>query len=264
MAQASFWRKQLIDLERRLADLKLERRVLRPYSLLLRQFRGSSSWLFCLLGLAILLFWNWKLLLATVTGVGAMLAVYGLQQKNWQAYWSQLERFFQSSHRQFTVAVGSGGVAALFTYIAASIWAESENRWLAMGAIFQGLGTLLTLLLLGWQIADFRSRDAESQFERLLGELTQADPLKRAIAVRQLTRLAVKGRLSASDREQLLEYFHLMLARESDKLLRNSLIESLQYLDNSQRLDLGQQPLKMPLTLERSSSKIGVRSRQPN
>jgi hypothetical protein len=254
VAQASFWRKQLIDLARGLADPKLERRVLHSFSW--RRLRGSSGWLLCLLGLIVLLFWNWKLLLATVTGVGAMLVVYLLQGWNWQVYWASIQRFFQSSHRQFTLAVGGGGVAALLTYMAASIWADSENRWLAAGAIFQGLGTLLTLLLLGWQIVDRGDRDRESQFDRLLGELTQTDPLKRAIAVRQLTRLASQERLSPSDRDRLTEYFHFMLSRESEKFVREALIDGIHGLELPPTLESKQQPLKMPLQLERSASRI--------
>ncbi|MBD2577423.1 ATP synthase subunit I [Oscillatoria sp. FACHB-1406] len=263
MAQASFWQKQSVDLARRLADLKLERRVLRGLNGLFSTLRGSQRWLFGGLGLALLIVWDWKLLLATAIGMGAMLAVYMLQQGGWQAYRSQLERFLRSSQRPFAFAVGSGGFAALLTYAATSMWAESENRWLAVGAIFQGLGTILTLVLLGWQICDRREGNWEDRFERLLGELTDNDPLKRAIAVRQLAQRAAKGKLSASDRETVIEYIQVMLARESSALVRKAAIESLQRLDAVRQRQLNQQPLPMPLAFDRLSRKMGARSSQP-
>jgi hypothetical protein len=234
VAPTSFWRKQLLDLVQELADFKLDHRVLRSSRLPSRLFHVSNRWLLGALGLLILIFWNWKLLLATGAGVGVMLAVYGLQQGHWQVYRSRLQQFFQSSHRQFTLAVSSGAIAALLTYTAASIWVDAENRWLAMGAIFQGLGTLLTLLLLSWQMLVRRSQDWENQFDRLLDDLTHSDPLRRALAVRQLTRLEVQGKLNSSDRDHLLEYFHVLLAREPEKLVRNSIIDALQRQDRLQ------------------------------
>ncbi|MDY7012610.1 MAG: hypothetical protein SVX43_03235 [Cyanobacteriota bacterium] len=256
MAPASFWRKQLLDLVQELADLQLDRRVFRADGFPSRLFRRSNRKLFGALALLVLILWNWKLLCAPGAGGGAMLAVYWLQQGRWPVYRSRLQRFFQSSHRPFAIAVGSGGLASLLTYTAASIWANAENRWLAVGAIFQGLGTLLTLLLLSWHTFDRRSQEAESQLNRLLDELTHSDPLKRAIAVRQLTRLEAKGQLNSSDRDRLLEYFHFLLAREPEKLVRNSLIDALQRRDGFQSLNLNPKPLQMPLKLERPSLKI--------
>ncbi|MDY6782009.1 MAG: ATP synthase subunit I [Cyanobacteriota bacterium] len=262
MALASFWRKQLLDLIQELAELKLNRRVLRSPERPLRLFRANHRWRLGALGLFVLILWNWKLVLATGAGVGAMLAVYWLQQGRWQVYRSRFQQFFKSSHRQFTVAASSGGLAALLTYGAASIWAGAENRWLATGAIFQGLGTLLTVLLLSWQILDRRSQEGDSQFDCLLNELTHGDPLRRAIAVRKLTRLAIQGKLSDRDRDYWVESIHLLLAREPEKLVRNSLIDALQRLDPPQPLNLQPQSPKKPLNLDRRlktrSEKIDV------
>jgi hypothetical protein len=176
----------------------------------------------------IALAWNWKLVLATGLGVGFMLLVYSMQGWNWQAYLSHWRQFFTGSQGKLTVAVGSGSLAALGTYIAASIWADSENRWLATGTILQGFGTIFTLLLLGWHIVRDRTGQDEVRFELFLQDLTATDSLKRLIAVQQLSTLANKPRLRQVYQPQLVEYFSVMLSREEDAIVREAILRSLQ------------------------------------
>ncbi len=179
-----------------------------------------------------------------------------MQGWNWQVYWSNWRRFFTGSNRQLTVAVGSGGLAALSTYLAASIWVDSENRWIAVGTILQGFGTLLTLILLLWQaIADRPNRD-EAKFEQLLKDLADAAPLKRLIAVRQLAHLVSHSRLSKGYRHQLVEYFRLMLSVEQEPAIRDAVLESLQNWEPNQPKNQDNQPLQFPLNLKPSANPI--------
>lgn len=240
MAQVSFGRKPLLSLLQELTGIKSERR-----------FRVFSRWLLAAIGIAIALLWNWKLLLATAVGIGAMWSVYRLQGKNWHAYRINLQKFLGSSHRQFTLAVSSGGVAALLTYMAVSIWATVENRWLAAGAIFQGIGTLLTLALLSWHAIAPQTHSNEDKYDPLLADLTQSDPLKRLIAVRQLTRLAAKESFNTPHRAQVVQYFHLLLAQESEAIVREAVLEGLQAFE-PRNSDLRRPTLKMPLNLRHS------------
>lgn len=254
MAKVSFWQQQLLYfIPKTLRTKRLERTL---NSLSFRQFRRSSGWFVLTAGLAALLFWHWKLMLATAVGAGMMLGVYLLQSANWPAYWSRWQRFFSGTQRQLTLAVGSGGLAALFTYIAATVWADTENRWLATGAIFQGMATLLTLILLSWQIAGRHFRRDEEKFEQCLADLTEADPLKRLIAIRRLMQLRRRDKLSLGDRRQVNEYFRLMLSRETETAVRNALIDGLQALDESQDGERSQPVLQMPLKLKRSPSQV--------
>jgi len=175
-----------------------------------------------------MILWNWKLVLATVAGVGLMVLVYLVQGWNWQVHWYHWRRFFTGSNGQLGIAVGSGGIGALSTYIAASIWADSENRWLATSTILQGFGTLIIILLLLWHILTIRANRNEYQFEELLQDLTAQEPLKRLIAVRQLTHLVNNSGLS---RHELLEYFRLMLSQEQEPVIREAVLHSLQTWD---------------------------------
>ena len=160
-----------------------------------------------------------------------MVLVYLVQEWNWQVYWYHWRRFFTGSNGQLGIAVGSGGIGALSTYIAASIWADSENRWLATSTILQGFGTLIIILLLLWHIVTIRANRDEYQLEELLQDLTAQEPLKRLIAVRQLTHLGSSSRLSQGDRHELLEYFRLMLSQEQEPVIREAVLHSLQTWD---------------------------------
>jgi len=254
VAKVSFWQQQLLYFIPKTSRAKGKRRAFNSVSV--RQLRRSSPGLIGAIALTAMLFWNWKLLLAMAVGVGMMLGVYRLQGANWPAYWSRLQHFFNSTHRQLVVAVGTGGISAVLTYIAATVWANTENRWLAVGAIFQGFATLLTLMLLSWQIAGRHLRGDEETFEQFVADLTHSDLLKRLIAVRRLTQLLHRGQLNGSDRLQLAEYFRVMLSRESELPLRNALIEGLQVFDDLQNQEQPSPVLQMPLKLKRSPSQV--------
>lgn len=214
--------------------------------------RKLLSLLLVSLLLTAMLAWNWKLVFATGSGVGLMLLVYSLQNWNWQAILSYWRQFFSGSQGKLAAAVGSGGFAALGTYIAASLWADSENRWLAIGSILQGLGTLLTIVLLVWHsLADRRWRE-EVKFERSLHDLTATEPLKRLIAIRRLANLYNKSLLSENEREQLIEYFCLMLATEKDNIVREAIYKNLQAWGLNLPKSHCDRPLQIPLDLQPS------------
>jgi hypothetical protein len=195
-----------------------------------QQLSKQSGWLFYLLGITLLWWWNWKLLLATVGGMSLMFLVYSLQNNYLQQSWRKWQRFLTGSSGKLAIAVGSGGIGALSTYLAASIWADAENHWLATGLILQGLGTLITLALLVWQINSHRDRNKEAKLEWLLSDLTARDVLKRLIAIRQLTRLAIGHRLTQSDYNHLVEYFRLMFSQSQDAIVKDALLDSLESL----------------------------------
>lgn len=254
MAQASYWWKHLRYL---IQDSSIHR-VQRQLSKFLsgKRIRKISGWMLACLGLGAMLAWNWKLVLATGSGVGLMWLVYFIQGCNWQGYWSHWRQFFTGSQGKLTVAVGSGGFAALSTYIAASIWADSENRWLATGTILQGFGTILTLLLLVWHIITHQGQRDEARFEQLLQDLTATEPLKRLIAVRQLSNLMNKPRLRQVYQRQLVEYFCLMLSRESEAMIREAIFKSFQRWGTQVPKVQCDRVLQIPLDLQPSPKRV--------
>ena len=240
MAKVSFRWKQILYLILGKSKVKLKR----------DRFWRKGSWLFILAGVAIMFLWNWMLLMATVTGVGMMLLVYLIP--GWQRDWSNCQKYFSHLNRKLTLAVGSGGGAAFAIYMAASIWVDTENRWLAVGVILQFLATIITLALLLWHITTHQTTRHEVKYDQLLQDLTNIDPLKRLIAVRQLTNLVTNTRLSNNLRVSLLEYFRLMLSVETEPVIREAVLESLQIWGEFNN----EPPLAMPINFQRSTHRV--------
>lgn len=213
--------------------------------LLVKRFRSPSAWLLSLSIVVAMLLWNWKLLLATSVGIFVMSLVYLMQDWNWQVHLSKLRRLISGSNRQLTLAVGSGGIAAISTYMTAIVWVESDSPWMAAGAILQGLGTLATLILLVWQIASRQSQGQEAEINKILGNLTAVEPLKRLIAVRQLSAIAANKSLDIANGRVITDYFRVMLSQEEEPIIREAALDALQKLDNTQPLKKVAIPLNL-------------------
>lgn len=182
-------------------------------------------------GTLILILGNSKLLLATLSGIGIMFLIYRWDELNWQQYWIQYIKILKGSQKRFTLAVASGGVIAVTTYMVAEIWTETENTWLATSAILQGLFTVITLGLLSWQFYHQKSYHQESETEYFLKNLTAKSSLKRLIAVRYFANLINEKSLTVIEKNQIEEYFLLMLKIESEPTIKEVLQESLLFIN---------------------------------
>ncbi|MBE9207264.1 hypothetical protein IQ244_12155 [Nostoc sp. LEGE 06077] len=229
MAKASFSLQQLIN---QIPNWSLP--ALQPGSPKQQNFKPFSSPGSVLSSLTIvvaMLLWNWKLLLALIVGVGVMLITYSNQQWNWQLHWGEIQKFLKGPNRRLVLAVGSGGLATISTYMAATIWVDSHSPWMATGAILQGLGTLLTLVLLLWQILSRYTNQEQDIFEQLLLNLTEQDPLKRLIAVRRLTKFIARQPVNAALQQEVAQCLQLLLTKEGETIIREAAFESLQTLE---------------------------------
>ena len=97
MTQASSWLQQLLNWIESLLLIRVKGRSFKQ--LYFHHFRGSGGWLVFLTVVVAMLFWNWKLLLATGAGVLVMLLVYLMQEWDWLLYWSRVRQFFNGSNR---------------------------------------------------------------------------------------------------------------------------------------------------------------------
>lgn len=207
------------------------------------------------LGAAALVFWDQKLLLATCTGAGMMALIYAIQQSAWRKKWLPLYKSLQdfsrlyvnSTSRQLILSVGGGGLAILTTYLAIAIWSESSNHWLATGALLQGGGTLLVLLLLVGQILQRQVDRKEGQFSQHLADLTHRDPMKRLVAVKQLSRTLNKIALPQADQAAIADCFRLMLGQEPELIVQEAVFDGLQVLDRRKQLEEGYKPQPLPI-----------------
>lgn len=210
-----------------------------------------------------MLWWNWQLLLATSAGIAIMLLVYFLQQGDWQKRWSDLGKLFAGANRQLAVAVGSGVFATLATYMAVSVWRDSDSAWIAAGAICQGLGTLAIIIILLGQSrpGPHPTSGLTTDLERSIEQLTDIHPLRRLIAVRQLTREFATTQWER-DRRIIADCLGLMLARETEPAVKNAVLEGLQVMgkvekniSGSERSRTAQTPtIPIPIDLKPSES----------
>ncbi|MBE9051070.1 armadillo-type fold-containing protein [Nostocales cyanobacterium LEGE 11386] len=248
MAKASFSWQQLVNQIPHWS--LLEFKTGSPKQRSFKPFAGPGGILSFLTIVVAMLLWNWKLVLALLVGVGVMLLVYSMQKWDWQLCWSQMRQFFNSPNHRLALAVGSGGIATVSTYMAAAIWVDSKSSWIATGIILQGLGTLLTLILLVWQMVSFYGNQEEDNFERLLANLTAQDPLKRLIAIRQLTKIITSKRIDSQMQQAAIPCLQLLLTQEKETVIRDAALESLQALDYLQVQPSSKMATLIPLSTQ--------------
>ncbi|WP_088242050.1 armadillo-type fold-containing protein [Calothrix rhizosoleniae] len=180
-----------------------------------------------------MLLWDWKLLMASAVGIGMMILIYSMYQWNWHKNWYEIRQFFRSPHSRLTIAVASGGIACVTTYMAASVWVDSSSHWIAAGAILQAMGTLVTVILLIWQLIQFYGIREENYIDKLLYNLTAREPLKRLLAVRQLTKLYLRQGLEAEVQQNIIDCLRLLLSQEEETVIHQAILEALQTLETS-------------------------------
>ncbi|NJK75011.1 MAG: hypothetical protein HC942_14365 [Microcoleus sp. SU_5_6] len=210
---------------------------------LLERLSRSKGWMSVLTIAAVWGWWNSQLLVSTGFGIGVMILVYRAGSWDWQLLRSKLEQFWDSPNRRLVLAVASGGIATLGTYMSWSIWADSESHSIAVSAILQNVGTIAIVALLLRQVLNRSASKDEAVIDRILADLTDIDPVKRLIAVRQITDLVNNQRFwpqsslkSSIAKSHATECFRLMLSQEPEALVRNALLESLQALDSLPKL----------------------------
>lgn len=200
---------------------------------------------------------NEKLLLSTSLGILVMILVYRMQEWDWQVSLREFYRFWAGWNRRLTLAVGCGGLATLTAYTTVSIWVDSEQPLIASSLILQNLGIFAVIGLLVWQMISQKTGQQQTELEKYFTGLTDADPMRRLIAVRQITRYLSNYKLNKIDsasqkllanstnsrmitsvnsslvtRSQIVDCFHLMLIRESEPIVRNAVLDCLQILDD--------------------------------
>jgi len=177
--------------------------------------------------------WNARLLLSTCGGVGAVALAYRLPRLNWQLYGLTIRQRLARANPRWSKAIAGGGAVTLLLYGMASVWATAETPWMGISTIVQDFGAIAVGGLLIWHFLERRRQQWETSRQVWLRDLTAADPLKRLIAVRELT--AGNDRDSSGFRERsrshLKDYLRLMLDRESDSSVRTAIVEGLQLLE---------------------------------
>ncbi len=194
------------------------------------QHRNPAQFLWFLTIVVAMLLWNPKLLFSCGTGAFVMLLVYSMPQWNWSQFWCQVRNFLQTTRGRLVLSVISGLLACLGTYIAVAICVNSNNVWIAAGAIAQGLASILILVLLAWLPMNLYGNREQLELEQLSEYLIDTDPLKRLIGLRKLTKLATR-QLEPDTKQYIVECLQLLLTKESETAIRDAAFNSLQALE---------------------------------
>lgn len=254
MAQASSWWQEVVNQLPNSSLLEFQSRTFK--SLSKKQSRSSRYWLLGLIAAMTIVFSNKNLFLATSIGVVTMCLVYRLQSGNWQSYWSNLRQLVTGANRQLAVAVISGGFATLCSYLAIAIGSDTQSSWITLGILLQSLATLAILGLLVWQILEKQSIPNQTKLDQMLADLTDADPLKRLIAVRYLT--SSINKFDSNHQIWIADYFRLMLHREQETIVRDAILDGLRLLENYPSLGEATAAFSMPANVKRHQVKAEV------
>jgi hypothetical protein len=177
-----------------------------------KPWRKSARWAAIGAGAALLLTWNGRLVVSTGAGLGTIWLAYSLRESAWRAAITDLVNSLE-------------GIDRRITYTVLSIWLATQNHWLATGMILQGTVTMGALGVLLWQ--KLQPSAQKSGLLQYIQDLTDVDPLKRLIAVRQINQLFTQHPEQQAD---ITEFYQVLLTREPDRLVREALMDGLQVM----------------------------------
>jgi hypothetical protein len=213
------------------------------------RLKTAQGWLLSGAVLLLLLRVNWQFVLSIGLGLAVLLWLYLMQQgwwqqpqRTWQRTWQKL---WSRANRSLTVATIGGLVTMGGSYVTLGIWRETDRFWLATGVILEGVLLVAVLGLLIWQMMGQRldhSVSLQEQRDRstsqFFADLSDADPLKRLIAIRHLTHSLSQSSddlpMTAAD---LADCLRLMLNRETEPSVCRALLEGLQRLNSVPQLE---------------------------
>ncbi|WP_242023018.1 hypothetical protein [Pseudanabaena mucicola] len=200
--------------------------------------QGLPVWALLAVFFVMLLLWNWQLITATGTGILAMVAVYMVQDWNWNVILRRIQNFLQSPYRHLPLAVGSGTVTVFLTYTILAVWSSQSNHWLASANILQLVATLGVLALLVRQAFIQWLQRQQDNFDQLITQLMVNDDLTRLIAIKQINQYVQDNRLPAAQEKAIADYCQILLNRETEPTMRDALFETMESLHTLAELPL--------------------------
>jgi hypothetical protein len=194
--------------------------------------QGFPVWALLAIFLVMLLLWNWQLIAATSAGIFAMIAVYMVQDWNWNVILWRIQKFLQSPYRLLPLSVASGTVTVFLTYMILAVWSDQQNHWLALANILQLGATLGILGMLVRQAFRQWLQRQQDNFDQLIAKLTVNDDLARLIAIKQINQYVQNNRLPVAQERAIADYCQILLNRETETTMREAIFETLESLQS--------------------------------
>ncbi|MBL1208648.1 hypothetical protein [Geminocystis sp. GBBB08] len=191
-----------------------------------------------------------KLILATSIFAGTLLATYQVKYLSWKSYNQYLIRFFTPQNKPLIFSVTSAGTLAIASYIILNIWTEIDNKWLALGIIWQtvfftvGVGFMSYKL---WKKNTIKNKQYSPSFAELIHQLNADTSLQRLHSINQIMELWSNNQLTFSQINEVTEYFILLKDLEIEPIIINKLDKNLQKISSN-----SVQPLNLSLKVNQN------------
>jgi hypothetical protein len=227
----------------------LSQQLLRSLFQGLSRQQALPMWVLLTIFFVLLLVWNWQLIAAASMGIAVMIAIYVIQDWNWNVILWRVQKFLQSPYRHLPLSVASGAITIFLTYTVLTIWSTQNNHWLASASILQLVATLGILLLLARQAFTQWHQRQQDNFEQLITQLTVNDDLARLIAIKQITQYIQDNQLPAAQERAISDCCKLLLNRETEVTIREAIFETLEAI----------QPHMIKPSLKRSAHHVNLK-----
>lgn len=185
-----------------------------------------------------------KLILATSIFAGTMLLSYQTKNIPWRNYNQYLIRLLTSQNKHLILSVTTAGTLAIASYIMLNIWTEIDNKWLALGIIWQTIFSTAGIGFFGyklWQKKPLKDQQYLSSFSELINQLNADSSLRRLWSLNQIMELWHNNQLTIVQINQVKEYFILLKDLEIEPIIINKIDQSLQEISSREI-----KPLNLP------------------
>lgn len=177
-----------------------------------------------------------KLILATSIFAGTMLLSHQTKIIPWRNYNQYLTRLLTSQNKQLILSVTTAGTLAIISYIILNIWTEIDNKWLALGIIWQTIFSTAGIGFFGyklWQKKPIKDQQYLSSFTELINQLNADSSLQRLSSINQIMELWDNNKLTTVQINQVEEYFILLKDLEIEPIIINKIDKSLQKISST-------------------------------
>jgi hypothetical protein len=173
--------------------------------------------------------WNGALTLALFLSSGGSFLLHRVLEQKKQIPWRTVRQWLSGPQATLALSVGAGVALLAVSYSALAVWQDLNSPWLALMLLTQEMGIALVLGLVGWLMLSRQSTPVYS-FDRCVAGMLHRDELRRLMAVRQLTDLAIQDELSPRERSHALDYLQLLARKETESLVNQAIQEGLAIL----------------------------------
>jgi hypothetical protein len=173
--------------------------------------------------------WNGALTLALFLSGGGSFFLHRVLKHKKQISWRTVQQWLHTPQAPLALSLGSGIALLAVSYSALAVWQDLHSPWLALTLFTQEMGIALVLGLAVWLMLSRQNTPVHS-FDRCVAGMLHRDELRRLMAVRQLTDLAIQDELSPRERSHALDYLQLLARKETELLVNQAIQEGLAIL----------------------------------